>query len=294
MTSTQPFISPLRYPGSKRKLVEPIWIAISQHQPRPNVLLEPLCGGASVSLNLLATTRIAKALINDLNPMVHAFWRVCLYHPTWLIEDMHTTPVTVANWHRIRDAHPRSLRDKAFACLYLNRTTFSGLMHQQSGPIGGKNQSSKYKIDCRFNKTMIEKRIRHVQQLHVEGKLDIGPRPLGYKEFIEQYQHTEDTVCYLDPPYVQKGKNLYDWSLDVQKHKELFYYLSNEMKGRWVLSYDDAPLVRELYKDYQRVDIALYYTMGRNYKHRTGRPNVIELVFTNAASPHREKPIRSI
>jgi hypothetical protein len=43
-------------------------------------------------------------------------------------------------------------RDIAVKCLFLNRTTFSGILHGRAGPMGGRKQQSDYKIDCRFNK----------------------------------------------------------------------------------------------------------------------------------------------
>ena len=45
----------------------------------------------------------------------------------------------------------------AYKAIFLNRTTFSGIF--KSGPIGGKDQISKYPIDCRYNAIKIKKKI---------------------------------------------------------------------------------------------------------------------------------------
>lgn len=46
-----------------------------------------------------------------------------------------------------------------FTTFYLNRTNRSGSGIIKGGPIGGKNQDSKYLIDCRFNKENLIRRI---------------------------------------------------------------------------------------------------------------------------------------
>lgn len=48
----------------------------------------------------------------------------------------------------------------AFACLFLNRTSFNGTLHWRAGPIGGKEQTSKYAIDCRFPRERLVQRLR--------------------------------------------------------------------------------------------------------------------------------------
>lgn len=48
------------------------------------------------------------------------------------------------------------------AGLFLNRMNFSGIL--PSKPIGGLSQSSKYKIDCRFNKERIVSLIRDISK----------------------------------------------------------------------------------------------------------------------------------
>ena len=56
-------------------------------------------------------------------------------------------------------------------CLFLNRTTFSGILGGHAGPIGGRSQSSDHTIDCRFNKDALAERILNVKRLHDEGRI---------------------------------------------------------------------------------------------------------------------------
>jgi DNA adenine methylase len=56
-------------------------------------------------------------------------------------------------------------------CLFLNRTTFSGILHGRAGPIGGRRQTGPYKIDCRFNKVTLEARLRFIGDLYNANRL---------------------------------------------------------------------------------------------------------------------------
>src|ERR1700730_5477532 len=48
----RPVLSPLRYPGGKRRLVPYVASAIRANGLEPDVFVEPFAGGASVSLGL--------------------------------------------------------------------------------------------------------------------------------------------------------------------------------------------------------------------------------------------------
>lgn len=60
---------------------------------------------------------------------------------------------------------------------------------------------------------------------------------------------TETDVMYLDPPYMLAGLQLYTLGFTMKDHVRLRDAL-NETKAMWLLSYDDHPIVRELYKDH--------------------------------------------
>ena len=87
--------------------------------------------------------------------------------------------------------------------------------------------------------TLIQLRER-LQKTYVEN--------LPFDRLIKQYDR-EETFFYLDPPYVvADGKDYYQFSFNEQKHTELRDQLQAS-KGKWLLSYDDVPLVRQLYKE---------------------------------------------
>lgn len=246
------YLSPLRYPGSKRQLVAVIQRLITANIPPPILFVEPFCGGASISLRLLVGDQAQRTWLNDLDPLVYAFWRTAAFDTLWLIDAMHAEPVTIERWEYHRASVPRTLRDRALKCLFLNRTTFSGILHRRAGPIGGKRQTSAYRIDCRFNKPELEQRLRLVGALAAAGSI-VDVTNLDYEDLVLRLRRelkgvaSNKVVFYLDPPYVLKARTLYEWTFDHgQEHDRLSNVLAS-MRWRWILSYDDHPAVRARY-----------------------------------------------
>lgn len=56
-----------------------------------------------------------------------------------------------------------------FATFFLNRTNRSGII--KGGPIGGKSQEGKYKINCRFNKPVLISKIKEIGKYKTRIKL---------------------------------------------------------------------------------------------------------------------------
>ena len=68
-----------------------------------------------------------------------------------------------------------------------------------------------------------------------------------YSKILKTYDRT-DALFYLDPPYVGT-ENYYEANFTPDEHAALAVLL-HQLKGKFVLSYNDCPLIRELYCDY--------------------------------------------
>ena len=66
--------NPLRYPGAKSKLAPYIKKVIESENLKGCVLYEPYAGSAAISLALLDSDTISKAVINELDPLIYHFW----------------------------------------------------------------------------------------------------------------------------------------------------------------------------------------------------------------------------
>jgi DNA adenine methylase len=116
---------------------------------------------------------VDRILLADADPLVTRFWQVAAADTEWLIDRMRDEPITLERWEYWRTWTPTrtSDRDAAMKCLFLNRTTFSGILHGRAGPIGGRRQTGPYKIDCRFNKVTLEARLRFIGDLYNANRL---------------------------------------------------------------------------------------------------------------------------
>jgi DNA adenine methylase len=278
-------LSPLRYPGSKRKLLPAIRQIIAANCEEVDLFVEPFCGGASVSLGLLELGVVKHALIADYDPLIAAFWRQAAAAPETLIQAMNREPVTVDRWAYWKNLQAGSRLNRAMKCLYLNRTTFSGIIGGSAGPIGGRAQASKYPIDCRFNKEQLAKRILHIGKLKCDGKL-LSPSEGTWQETLRLSTEfaaelkAKSVIIYLDPPYVEKAHHLYDRPFQDDDHKTLAAALVGDQR-QWILSYDREPLVLNLYRNYGDIHeysvVHHYTTKGQRTEPVPGR----EVLFTN-------------
>jgi DNA adenine methylase len=67
-----------------------------------------------------------------------------------------------------------------------------------------------------------------------------------YRYVLEHYDG-EDVLFYIDPPYFHTGDALgISWT--KEQHEELSQRLRN-LKGKWILTYNDTPQIRHLYTD---------------------------------------------
>ncbi|HEX5702489.1 MAG TPA: DNA adenine methylase [Pyrinomonadaceae bacterium] len=239
--------SPLRYPGAKLRLLTPIAETLKLNSLKPKLFCEPLAGGLSVSLRLLSQNLVENIAIGEKDPLVAGFWKTVFKDTEWLVEQVERLEITVENWKAYRDRVCRTNRESALACIFLNRTSFSGILADSAGPIGGPNQASDYKIDCRFNKEDVIKRIRQASELKDRVKfVNRG----GWKSTIKKVKaldyKPQETFFYFDPPFYAKADRLYRYYFEDQDHLELCRFL-NTFKRPWLLSYDNAPEIVKMY-----------------------------------------------
>ena len=96
--------------------------------------------------------------------------------------------------------------------------------------------------------------------------------PLPYEEILKRFDRPT-TLFYLDPPYYDR--ELYNYNLKPEDFATLAERL-RLLKGKFLLSLNDVPEVRALFKGFSIREIEFHYTAqkhaGRRYK---------ELIITN-------------
>lgn len=260
-------ISPFRYPGGKGKLSQFLAFFILENDMLGCRLVEPFCGGAGGTLPLLLSGIIEKLVINDLNAAVSAFWYSLKNHTDELLELIDTEPVTIERWHYWRNIYINGDFNKVrlgYSAFFLNRTNRSGILH--AGPIGGRDQSGTYKIDCRFNKETLKRRICSIAQ--VADKIEVSS--INALDLLNKT--SVDDFIYADPPYVKEGKNIYNnYCFSSNEHAD-FANIIKRCKSKWLISYDDNPLVHELYSSSGINVVEFSYMMNQA---RVGRELII-------------------
>lgn len=260
-----PYLSPLRYPGGKRKLASFIKLVYVANDLLGGEYAEPYAGGAAVGLALLLGGYVRRIHINDLDRALYAFWHSLLNATESLCRLIHDTPVNMDQWCRqrqVQDDSDASLLALGFSTFYLNRTNRSGII--RGGVIGGKKQAGKWKLDVRFNKPDLIARVQNIaryrgciQLYNVDATHFLGGIVPGLPR---------DTLCYLDPPYLVKGQQrLYASYYEPDDHREIAAVVS-DIDRLWIVTYDDAPEIRALYNGFRHLSYGLYYTAQERQK----------------------------
>lgn len=256
--------SPLRYPGGKNKTYN--YVRHLTKNNNINTYIEPFAGGAAVALRLLINGDVNRIIINDYDRSIFAFWYCIVNESDRLIQKIIKTPITMNEWYNQKEIQEKKdsidLFSLGFSTLFLNRTNRSGII--KAGVIGGKNQNGKYKLDCRFNKRTIINRIKaiaaHSQQIKVCNYDAI--------DFIEkEIKNTRYSLTFFDPPYYDKGPELYTNFYSHEDHVKLAKSINSQMKNRyWILTYDIAKEIESLYGKYEHNKYHLNYSISEPSK----------------------------
>lgn len=259
------YVSPLRYPGGKMKVVDYIKRLFEVNDLMGGTYIEPYAGGASVALSLLFDKYAGKIKINDKDRSIYAFWYSVLNYTEELCRLISDTPVTMDVWQAQHELQRRKedadLLELGFSTFFLNRTNRSGILN--GGVIGGKEQVGNYKMDARYNKKDLIERIERIARysdLIVLTSMDAVA-------LLKRYKRTPatKTFCYMDPPYHVKGRALYLNYYNDDDHRTIAETIK-KYKGKWIISYDAVDFIKDLYGDYRQKEYYLSYSAGNRSK----------------------------
>ena len=252
--------SPLRYPGGKGKLSKYMAAIVRANGLSDGRYIEPYAGGAGIAWELLLTGVVRRVLINDISPHVFAFWTSVLRHTDELCRRIGNVPLTVEEWDHQRGIFRRpedaSTIDLGLSCFYLNRTNRSGILN--GGLIGGRNQEGKWRMDARFNREDLIRRITKIADC--AGRIEVTR--LDAVEFLRETSGSlgKKDLIYVDPPYFEKGRLLYYDAYGPDDHAAVAGLLAELEGPSWVVSYDDVDAIRSLYAFAPRLRYAIGYT----------------------------------
>lgn len=279
----------IRYPGSKAKLSDEIirrfpdemklelWALNAKWEYR-----EPFFGAGAIGCKLLMRLpRTSSVWLNDIDPWLVCLWESVWKHPRQLIKRVEAFRPSADAFYQFKSEDGSDIGnfiEAGFRKLALHQMSVSGFGAMSGGPLGGRNQgNSLYTVDCRWNP---ERLSHHIATLHkrVFTRFDDMKITCGKASHLLNGAN-RTTFIYLDPPYIEKGAQLYKYNMTEDQHRAMSAAVK-ELKCPWVLSYDDAPLVRELYSWANIDEIEVTYTNSTHAKGK--RPKNREVVITPA------------
>lgn len=251
--------TPLRYPGGKSQLIPFVIELLKENDLFYGEYAEPYAGGSGIAMKLLLDGYVDRIYLNDVDPAIYCFWYSVLNRTDVLCKLIEETEVTIDEWHKQRQVYLKmdSSREVefGFSTLFLNRTNRSGII--KAGVIGGFDQTGNYKLDCRFNKPDLIRKIRRIASYRTQ----INISQLDAVEFINNVvpDTSPSTLINLDPPYFGKGPELYTNFYRPDDHAILAKAVSS-IQRHWMVTYDDVPEIRNLYKQYATYSSSLNYS----------------------------------
>jgi DNA adenine methylase len=267
-------LSPLRYPGGKSKIYEKVKTLIEVYELSGKTYIEPFAGGFGIGIGLLCDNIVKSAILNDYDAHIYHFWHSALNDTENLLKLITDTPITVDEREKqkqIYDANIENPLQDGFATLFLNRVNFSGVI--KGGVIGGVSQSGIYKVDCRFNKSEVIKRIETIAQLG--NRIRLFCCDASDLITIHLQEMKDEAFFNIDPPYVVKGSRLYTNYFEEDDHKALSEVVTENLTDiPWIMTYDDCELIREIYSGYHMLEYSINHNAGGTVKGK-------ELIITN-------------
>ncbi len=237
-----------RYPGGKSRLYKHIEPYLMERYN--GSLIIPFVGAGHVTTRFLKKKTPNFVWLNDIDFGITSFWKAVYFYPLKFLNKLKKYEPIKEDFYIYKDilddvksapAGVEDITDIALIKLVIHQISYSGLGCMAGGPIGGKNQTSKYDVGCRWNPTNLAKSI---WETHLNlKKSEVRITSWDFRQVLADNRC--DGTLYLDPPYYEQGSALYTNSLTKEDHWELSELLFN--RKEWVLSYDDNSFIHNLY-----------------------------------------------
>lgn len=263
------YASPLRYPGGKARMAP--WLTGTfeslQWPMDVEIWLEPFGGGAGAALTALTSGKVPEAWIVEANPALAAFWTTVMDEGPALASQVEGVIPSLGLFQASREKVAAALNGEkvetfelGLAAFILNRCSRSGMIISNVGPIGGKTQSGRDTISARFNAPALAERIRAVHALGDRFKVFTGDG-ISFLEDLPSSGILDEVFCFVDPPYIGVGNDLYAIGMDNDLHERLARAL-NRLTAPWLLTYDAHPQIPVLYPCSEVMEFDIPHTAG--------------------------------
>lgn len=259
-------VSPVRpaagYIGGKRNLARRL---IERINTVPHTTYAEVFVGMG-GIFLRRTARPRAEVINDWSQDVSTFFRVLQHHYVAFVDMMRYQVSSRSNFEKLAALEPSSLTDlqRAARFLYLQRLAFGGHVSKRTFGVSAQNPA-------RFDFTKL---VPMLEAIH-DRMAGVVIERLPWAEFLTRYDRP-GTLFYLDPPYYGSEG---DYGRDMFKREE-FEEMAGRLRalqGRFILSLNDRPEVREIFAGFAMEAVTTTYTISGGAKAKKAG----ELIISN-------------
>lgn len=245
--SVTPIATPAAYIGGKRNLARRITALIAQ---TPHTTYAEVFVGMG-GIFLKRQTAPAAEVINDYSGEVTNLFRILQRHYPQFMDTLRFQLSGRREFDRLKASDPATLTDleRAGRFLYMQRLAFGGKV---SGQTFGIDPSR----SARFN---ITKLAPMLEDIH-ERLAGVTIENLRWQDFIRRYDRP-GTLFYLDPPYYGNETD-YGAGLFVREEFAEMASVLRGLKGRFILSINDRPQVRELFAGFTLLETEVTYSVA--------------------------------
>ena len=295
-------VSPLSYPGGKRLAQKHILPLIPYNEME---ICSPFLGGGSLEISWSLKGKKVYGYDND-EKLIN-FWKHLLSQQKELADEIERIVLTETTYEdtlfgrnrvsssrpviqkeilalakKLREEYGKETCDFKKAAMYwvINKISWNGSTF-------GKGASARSGSKGFFRKEVIHDYIR---------KFKVGKLSVEQMDFNKSIPLNPESFLYVDPPYIIDDDNLYGTNGDLHKnfdHQSLFDLLSK--RDKWLLSYNDCPQIREMYKEYSINTLSwIYQKRDKDKTEKTGLIRLLTAVELLICSKDQEERINHI
>jgi DNA adenine methylase len=233
-------VGPFSYIGGKHRLAK----TIIEIFPKHKTYVEAFAGGAQV---LFQKEPSAVEVLNDLDGELVNLFRVCQLHHEELVRYLHFALVSRKLFDLLKATDPTTLTDiqRAARYFYILKNSFASLVRH---PNYHWHVVQRPGFNLEKLPELLEKTHKRLERVQIEC--------LPYEEILRRFDRPT-TLFYCDPPYF--GKQLYRYNFSPADFERLEERL-RDLKGRFVLSLNDTPEVRAMFRRFYIQQVELHYT----------------------------------
>ena len=249
----------LAWPGGKRRLAKTL-IPIIESRPH-TCYVEAFAGGGSM---FFLRQPASVEVLNDINGEVINLYRVIKNHLEEFLRQFKFALASRQLFEWAKETPPEVLTDiqRAARYLYIQKLSFGGKV---TGQTFGYSPSS----PPRFNIMRLEE---DLSQAHLRLSRVCIER-LDWNTCIKKYDR-DYTLHFLDPPYWETEG--YGVPFPLEEYNKIAEVMRT-MKGRAILTINDHPEMRRVFKEFKMKTVDINYTIGGAGKGKKSR----ELIFEN-------------